>query len=290
MKRILITGQNSYIGTSFQQWLEQFNGGYSVDTIDTRGLAWKSISFAGYDAIFHVAGIAHVDNVKKAGIKKELYYDVNCDLTIELARKAKSEGVKQFLFMSSIIVYGESSEVNGIKVITENTTPQPSNFYGDSKLLAEDGIRSLQSEDFHVVILRPPMIYGKGSKGNYSKLSNLAKKIFLFPNIHNERSMLYIDHLCEFVRHMIDNKEAGVFYPQNEEYVCTSDLVKTIAEVNGKKLKLLKILNPFIIMVPHNISKKVFGSLVYEKKMSEYKLKYAIYDFHESVKQTERKP
>ena len=135
--------------------------------------------------------------------REDLYYRVNRDLAIEVAKKAKAEGVKQFVFMSSIIVYGDSS--SNRRVITRETVPTPSNDYGRSKLQAEQGITPLESDSFKVVILRSPMVYGKGSKGNYSKLAKLAKKLSIFPDIDNERSMIHIDNLCEFVRLMIDN-------------------------------------------------------------------------------------
>ena len=217
MKRILITGANSYIGTSLKNWLEKCPGRYFVDTVSTRNDVWKQKDFRDFDVVFHVAGIAHVSSDPKM---EDLYYKVNRDLTIEIAKKSKAEGVKQFIFMSSIIAYGDCSRDKGI--ITRNTVPTPNNFYGNSKLKAEEGIRGLESDDFKVVILRPPMIYGKGSKGNYLKLSKAAQKLPIFPNIDNERSMLHIDNLCEFIKLIIDNEERGMFFPQNKEYVKTS--------------------------------------------------------------------
>lgn len=164
---------------------------------------------AGYDVVFHVAGIAHVSSDPKM---EDLYYKVNRDLTIETAKKAKAEGVKQFIFMSSIIVYGDSSSSK--RVIDANTVPAPSNFYGNSKLQAEQGIKDLEADNFKIVVLRPPMIYGKGSKGNYPRLANISTKLPVFPDIDNERSMLHIDNLCEFIKVMIDYEEAGLFFPR----------------------------------------------------------------------------
>lgn len=288
MKRILITGKDSYIGTSFEKWVRQWPNDYQIDTLDTKG-DWQSYDFSPYDVVFHVAGIAHVD--AKANME-DLYYRVNRDLTIEAAQKAKAEGVKQFIFMSSIIVYGDSSKLGEKRVITKNTTPTPTNFYGNSKLQAEQGILPLQDKNFNVVILRPPMIYGKGSKGNYPKLARLARKIPIFPDIENERSMLYIENLCEFIRLMIDNEARGVFFPQNKEYVKTTELVKTIAEVYGKKMRLTKVFNGLIRCCSKKVSaiNKVFGSLVYEKEMSNYQnFKYCICDVKDSIIKTESK-
>lgn len=288
MKRILITGKDSYIGTSFEKWVRQWPEEYPIDTLDTKE-DWQSYDFSDYDVVFHVAGIAHVD--AKANME-DLYYQVNRDLTIEAAKKAKAEGVKQFIFMSSIIVYGDSSKLGEKRVITKDTIPTPTNFYGNSKLQAEQGIQPLQDEHFKVVILRPPMIYGKGSKGNYPKLARLARKTPVFPDIENERSMLYIENLCEFIRLMIDNEARGIFFPQNKEYVKTTELVKTIAEVYGKKMRLTKAFNGLICWGSKKVPmiNKVFGSLVYEKEMSNYQnFKYCICDVKDSIIKTESK-
>ena len=164
MKKVLITGANSYIGTHVEQWLIKQSDEFVVDTIDTMNDHWKKADFSKYDVVFHVAGIAHV-NAKKS--MEELYYQVNRDLTIEIATLAKNSGVKQFIFMSSAIVYGESAPIGKTKIITRETAVSPANCYGDSKVQAENGIIPLNDDSFKVVILRPPMIYGKGSKGNF---------------------------------------------------------------------------------------------------------------------------
>jgi len=287
LKRILITGANSYIGTSLEKWLNKNPEKYSIDTLDMIGDSWKEKDFSGFDVVFHVAGIAHISSSRKM---EDLYYKVNRDLTIETAQKAKHEGVKQFIFMSSIIVYGDSSCSK--KVITKETIPKPSNFYGSSKLQAEKGINLLESDNFKVVVLRPPIIYGKGSKGNYPRLAKVAQKIAIFLDIDNERSMLYIDNLCEFIKLMIDHEESGLFFPQNSEYVKTGEMVRLIAEAHGKKIKMTKIFNPLLkIMCPRvGLISKVFGNLVYEQSISDYdKVNYRIRDFRESIMATEVK-
>lgn len=285
MKRILITGANSYIGTSFEHWLTKYPDRYIVDTVDMVDGSWRNKDFSPYDVVFHVAGTAHVSSDPKL---KDLYFKVNRDLAIETAKKAKSESVKQFIFMSSIIVYGDASKNK--RVINKDTSPSPSNFYGESKLQAEEGLRALDDENFKIVILRPPMIYGKGCKGNYPKLSKAARILPIFPDIDNERSMLHIDNLCEFIRLMIDNEERGIFFPQNAEYVKTSEMVRLIAEANGKKIKLTKAFNPIIKrMYGINIVNKVFGNLVYDKSLSEYhKGVYWVRDFRKSIEMTEK--
>lgn len=283
MKKILITGQNSYLGQSLAEWLAAEPENFSIKTISMRDGSWKKQSFSGYDLVFHVAGIAHTSSKAKL---EDLYYRVNRDLALETAEKAKKDGVKQFIFISSILVYGNS----GQEIITVNTEPQPSNFYGKSKYQAEQAINKLASPDFKVAVLRPPMIYGKNSKGNYQKLSKLVKKAPLFPLLENQRSMLHVDNFCQFVKLIIINQEAGLFFPQNKDYVQTSQMVEEIAQIHGKKIKLTRIFNPLIkIMQGNRIIKKLFGSLVYEKSMSYYdKGDYQIRGFKESIELSEK--
>lgn len=290
MKKILITGANSYIGSSFEKYIaERFPDKYIVETVDMIDGTWREKSFSEYDSVFHVAGIAHADVGHVSKERKAFYYQINKDLTIEVALKAKNDGAKQFVFMSSAIIYGESAPIGRSKVITQNTKPEPANFYGDSKLQAEKGIEPLQDTDFNIVILRPPMIYGKGSKGNYPVLAKLARRLPVFPYVKNERSMLYVENLCEFVRLMVENEECGVFYPQNAEYTNTSELVALIANVHGKKVHLIKGFRWFLKFMScfTRLINKAFGSMCYDMAMSEYKENYRIYKLEESIKRTE---
>lgn len=289
MKKILITGANSYIGTSFEKYIAQFGDEYQRDTVDMIGDSWKSKSFKGYDTVYHVAGIAHSDSGKITKEKAKLYYDVNTKLTIQTARKAKSDSVKQFIFMSSAIVYGDSAPIGKKKMITRDTPVSPANCYGDSKVKAEKGLLKLEDENFKVVILRPPMIYGKGSKGNYPLMSKLAQKMPVFPKVQNCRSMIYIENLCEFVRLMIENEESGIFFPQNSEYSNTSELVKMIAAEHGKRIVLVKGCTIPLKMVglATRLVDKAFGNLAYDQKMSKYKDEYRVRSLKESIKRTE---
>lgn len=285
-KKILITGKNSYVGNQLADWLNKEPLKYEIVKVSVRDGKWKSIDFSIFDVVVHVAGIAHQDT--KAN-QEALYYKVNTDLTIELALKAKAEGVKQFIFMSSMIVYGASSKIGETKVITRETIPEPINFYGNSKLLAEKGILQLQSDNFVVVVIRPPMIYGKESKGNYPLLAKFAKTSPFFPDIDNQRSMLHIDNLSEFIRLIMDNEEKGIYFPQNNEYVKTAEMVRIIAENTGKRIKLVKSFNSILTKLGKNsiIINKVFGSFIYDLALSEYKEKYRIRDLKESIKITE---
>lgn len=286
IKQVLITGKSSYIGNQLADWLQKTPEGYNVTKKSVRDNKFEKIDFSNFDVIVHVAGIAHQDT--KAD-QEDLYYKVNTELTIDIAKKAKEQGVKQFIFLSSIIVYGASSKMGEQKLITRETKPEPINFYGNSKLLAEKGIATLQSEAFNVAIVRPPMIYGKGSKGNYSVLAKFAKLLPVFPDIDNQRSMLHIDNLTEFLKILIEQNERGLFFPQNNKYVRTSDMVYTISKINGKKIKLVKIFNPLLKAIgkKNKLINKVFGNLAYDQSMSKYKKDYQIHDLEESIKYTE---
>lgn len=288
-KKILITGAGSYVGTAVEQWLSKAPDYYEVNTLDMLDASWREKDFSVYDVVYHVAGIAHADVGSVTEEQKKLYYEVNTDLAVEVAEKAKQERVGQFIFMSSMIVYSGCTE----KFITSDTEPKPLNFYGDSKWQADQKIRKLEDDNFKVVVIRPPMIYGKGSKGNYPELSKLASKLPVFPIVKNRRSMLHIDNLCEFVRLMIDNEESGVFFPQNGEYTNTSDMVQMIADVKGHFIIMVPGMNFAMKMmqkVPGKIGRlaeKAFGDLAYDMKMSEYKEKYRINSLRKSIELTE---
>ncbi|GAE28185.1 UDP-glucose 4-epimerase [Halalkalibacter wakoensis JCM 9140] len=203
-------------------------------------------------------------------------------MAFEVAQKAKNAGVKQFVFLSSMSVYGIDSGM-----IDANSRLNPKSHYGKSKMQAEEMIKPLNDEKFNVAILRPPMIYGKGCKGNYPRLANLALKVPIFPEINNKRSMIYIDNLSEFVKVLIDDCNSGMFFPQNSEYVSTSEMVRTIAEVHGKKVLMTRLFNPFLRLLKTRTLNKVFGDLIYEKRMSEYKKEYNVNKFIESIQLTE---
>lgn len=286
MKRILITGANSYIGMSFEHYANShYANEFKIDTVDMIGEKWKTVDFGIYDSIFHVAGIAHADVENVSDETKALYYQVNTDLAIDTANKAKAEGVKQFIFMSSMIVYG------GQEYINKDTEPKPLNFYGDSKWQADKGIRGLESNEFKVAVVRPPMIYGKGSKGNYCTMEKIAQKSPIFPKICNQRSMLYVENLCEFICQLLMHEDNGIFFPQNRELVNTSDMVRCIANSTGHKIWITSLLKPFVFLGKHfpgkigNLCKKAFGSSYYDLEMSQYKYNYHIADLKQSVEE-----
>lgn len=279
MKNILITGKNSYIGTSLENWLMREPDKYKVDTIDMKDESWKENDFSIYDVVFHVAGIAHI---KETGDNQDLYYKVNRDMAYETALKSKQDGVAQFIFLSSMSVYGIE---NG--VINNSTQLKSNSAYGKSKIEAEALINNLQDDSFTLSILRPPMVYGKGCRGNYPRLVGLALKTPIFPKVDNKRSMIYINNLSEFVKQLIDNKSGGLFFPQNAEYVNTSEMVELIADIHGKKIMMTKLFNPLLRLLNVSTVNKVFGDLVYDISMSDYESDYRVCGFGDSIEKTE---
>ena len=282
MKKVLITGAGSYVGESVRKYILSTSTDFEIDAVDTMGDNWKKADYSQYDVVYHVAGIAHVNANPKM---EDLYYKVNRDLTIEVAKHAKAAGVRQFIFMSSQIVFHESQSLK-TEVLTTETKENPNGFYGDSKLQAELGIKPLEDENFKVCILRPCMIYGPNAKGNFPRLAKLATNVPVFPCWHNKRSMLYIDNLAEFVKQAILRELSGTFYPQNRELADTVEVIRFFAKANEHKVWITRLLNPFVwlgsfVLQPIN---KMFATYYYDPNMSKMDFDYQFVSFEESLK------
>ena len=282
MKKILITGAGSYVGESVRRYIQSSSSDFQIDAVDTLNDAWKQADFTLYDVVYHVAGIAHVNADPKM---EALYYKVNRDLTIEVAKHAKAAGVKQFIFMSSQIVFHESQSLK-TEVLTSETKENPNGFYGESKLQAELGIKPLEDENFKVCILRPCMIYGPNAKGNFPRLAKLACKTPIFPCWHNKRSMLYIDNLAEFVKQAVLRELSGTYYPQNRELADTVEIIRFFAKAAGHRIWITRLLNPFVwlgsfVLQPIN---KMFATYYYDPEMSKMDFDYQLVSVEESLK------
>ncbi len=258
MKKIVIAGKGSYIGNCLKAYLEAASDAYAVEELDTLQYDEATCDFHGVDAVVCVAGIAHI---KETDENRHLYYTVNRDLPVSLAKKAKEHGVRQFVFLSSMSVYGKDSGV-----ITPATKPEPKSAYGDSKWQAEQQLDALRSEDFAIAVLRPPMVYGKDCKGNFQTVVKIVDKLPVFPQIKNRRSMIYIDNLSAFIQLCIDGVKDGVYCPQNREYVQTSAMAKVIAAEKNKKVFFSRLLGLAVRMIRPFVSmaNKAFGDLIYE--------------------------
>lgn len=280
---VLITGENSYVGRNFKSWLIQWPSEYIVQSISVKNDHWKSHDFSKYDVILHAAAIVHKKELPKY---EENYYAINRDLTIEIATKAKLSGVKHFIFMSSMSVYGLEGTLKNDIIVGKNTSCNPNTYYGKSKLEAEFELNKLCGPEFIVSIVRPPMIYGPECPGNFSRLKKLILRMPVFPLYHNKRSMIYIDCLSAFLKELVDDARSGIFHPQNENYVDIYDLVRIIGEVSDKRIWFSSFLTKIIISFKSAaIVKKVFGSLVYDMEISTISSSYSK-EFYKTIQES----
>lgn len=257
-KNILIAGTGSYIGDSFCRYMAEHAPEAACTCLDMTDPAWREHDFSDDHVVYMVAGIAHV---KETAANRELFYRVNRDLAVELAERAKAAGVGQFIYLSSMSVYGKETGI-----ISDGTEMKPSSSYARSKAEAEELLSRLRCDTFRVAILRPPMVYGRGCKGNYRSLETLALRLPFFPKIRNQRSMIYIDNLSACVRAVIDQEVDGCCCPQNDEYVCTYDLVRRIAQAHGRQI-VPGVVSGFLLSVFGRffaLTRKAFGSLIYQ--------------------------
>ena len=282
--RILIVGKNSYVGKSVYDYFLKTHPDVTTDVISSRNHEWEKVSFHNYDAVYNVAGLCHADS--KHGTP-EMYREINTDLPIQIAKKAKKEHVKLFIQMSSTIIYGNMSLIGEEKYIDEYTPPTPINVYGESKLNAEKGLLELEDETFGIVILRCPLIYGENARDNFPRLVKFAKTMPLFPNIENKQSMIYVDNLAELIHLITKTNKRGIYMPQDEDYICTSKLVKDIATASGRNLFLTRVFNPIIRLFSKKIYffNKVFGSVAYKMEISNYfQGDYRVVDYDEAIR------
>lgn len=282
--RILITGKNSYIGNSVKEWLNEKEPSFIVEEISLRNIDLNKVSFYGYDVILHVAGIAHISSSKKF---VSAYYKVNRDLAIEVAIKAKIEGVKQFIFTSSMAIYGDDKPIGVFKPI-EIYKPNPRDAYGKSKFAADLEIQKLNSENFYVSILRIPMVYGVFSKGNFMKLVSISNKVSFLPKMSNIRSVLNIKNLTELIRLIIVRNLKGIFYPQDKQYFDTTDFIVKYRTTQGKKIILLPFLTIPLKLVGFFIRSvnKLYGNKFYEQHHSVGEnLNYQLYSIDDVLKE-----
>lgn len=264
-KTILITGKNGYVGNRLNNYLQA--QGHVVDQINVRGNQWKALDFSKYNVVIHLAAIVHNNNPNATMVD---YMNVNYHLTKELAEKAKTEGVNQFIFFSTMSVFGLDGEVGKEVIINNNTLTKPTTSYGISKLRAEEMLHEIQSNAFKVAVLRPPMIYGESAPGNFSKLIKLSNILPLYPRIDNQRSSIYIENLEVYINELIENKGSGILHPQNNDYLNTNHAIFKMRELQNKKSMSIKLPNSLLKLFGKvSIFNKLYGNLVYSKDIDE---------------------
>lgn len=285
MKKVMLVGIGGYVGGKFTEYIKKNYPDWKVDSVDSRNKKWKDTDFHSYDAVYNVSGLAHA-NARQG--TEEQYYEVNGQLPIDIATKAKDEGVPLFIQMSSMVVYGDMSGLGKEKMIYADTIPEESTIYGKSKMMAERGLKELVDENFQVAIIRPPLIYSENARDNFPRLVNFAKRMPIFPKLKNHQSMIYVDNLCELVHLIIENNVGGVYYPQQEIYIETSKIVKDIAEAVGNNIKQTTVFNPILRILSKSnklaFIHKAFGSITYDMALSNhFNGKYRVVSYQESI-------
>ena len=284
MRKVLIAGQHSFIGTAVERRLAAFPDRYAATSLDMHGEGWRSFDFSPFDCVVHVAGIAHVSPKPEL---RPLYEAVNRDLAVACARRAREMGVRQFIYLSSAIVFGDAAPAGELGEIAPETSPSPAGAYGRSKLEAEHGLRALENERFRVTILRPMMVFGKGCKGNYNALAAMARRAPLFPDFPNRRGMVYIDDLAECVRRHIDEGAGGIFHPQTF-IASTADLARAVAKAHGRRALFPRFLNgPVRMLGKSGTVRRAFGGFYYREDMADHGFAPGTLSLEDCVARTE---
>lgn len=276
---IFLTGSTGFIGSYFIKK----SPNYSIIPFSFQNRLIDDIDFDQIDAVVHLAALVH----QMEGAFKEAYFHVNTQKTLELAKKAKEAGVKQFIFMSTVKVYGEENKTP----YTENSPCNPQDDYGKSKLAAEEALKAIEDENFIVSIIRTPVVYGPDVKGNIKSLIKLIKKVPILPfkSIKNQRSMVYVGNLCAMINTIIEQKKSGIFLASDDENTSTTELIQTIATAMNRKIVLLNIpgFKPLLQALKPIFYQRLYGNLIIDNTLTKNTLSFQNpYSFKEGIKQT----
>jgi len=254
---VLLTGSSGFVGTNFMRLSKDLD----IVATDLLTTSLFDINFNGIDSVLHLAALVH----QMKGAPEEQYFKINRDLAYDVAKRAKEQGVKQFVLMSTAKVYGESTTAGGYW--NEESECAPSDPYGKSKYEAELLILGLEDDTFKVAIVRSPLVYGAGVKANMFSLIRLVDRLPILPlgGISNERSIIYIGNLVALLTRIIEEQASGVFIAGDRTPLSTTEMIKLIAAGFNRKVHLLKV--PKFIMVGvsrilPSITNRLYGSLV----------------------------
>ena len=272
MKNILLTGSNGFVGSYFK---DNYNEKYNIDTFSFLNDKLEELNLSNINTIIHLSALVH----QMGGASKEEYEKVNVIQTIDLAKKAKNSGVKHFIFMSTIAVYGVETGI-----IKKDIKCNPITDYGKSKLKAEIELEKLEDDNFKISIVRPPIVNGLNAPGNMKSLISLVNKVSVLPfgKIQNKRSMVYVGNLCHLIDEIMIQEKAGMFLASDDEPLSTTRLIELIANGLDKKVYLIKI--PFfeslLKLVKPSFHKRLYESLFVDnsetKKVLGFKNKYSV--------------
>ena len=285
---IVISGANSYIGNSIQSYIAAVDGSITVSQLDVSKEEWNNFDFGGVDVVVHVAAIVHRKDVDEWN----LYERVNVGLTKAVAEKAKSQGVRQFVFISSMAVYGIEKSLSTRKgLVTGCSEPTPNAMYGKSKYMAEEALLAMESDSFAVSIVRPPNVYGPGCRGGYiTTYMSIVKKLPVIPGAFQsvKQSVLYIDNLSRFVYLIIRDHRCGIFTPQDKTAVSAVDIMNFINRALNLGKKTSKFFGLFVYPLSFlPIVKKGYGGVAYDVGMSHHdEIDYLSVTTEEGIKRT----
>lgn len=261
---ILVTGASGYLGKSF---IQEYAKKYKILTFSLVDNQLKNINFENVSVVLHCAALVH----QKKEYSYEKYYEINTRYPVELALKAKQSGVKQFIFISTVAVYGED-----YSRLDNSLSCSPVSFYGRSKLEAEKELQKLSDSGFKVVIVRPPMVYGLNAPGNMSTLINLIRKVPILPfgNINNKRNFIYIGNLCYVLNQIIETNHEGVFLVSDDKSISTTELLRLISIGLKKKVFLIRIplFETILSLVKPSFHKRLYESLEIDNSLTKQKL------------------
>jgi UDP-glucose 4-epimerase len=267
--KILITGSNSFVGSNFRKF-SRFKDVDEVSLIENKP---EDLDLRKYDVILHVAAIVH--QTKK--IHESEYFYVNRDLCVQTAEYAKKGGAKQFVFLSTLKVYGEHE--TGLGLRNEHSKCFPDDSYGRSKYEAENGLTKLNDVNFTVSIIRPSLVYGKGVKANMQSIVNLIRYCPLLPfrNTNNRRDFIYVENLISLIDRIIEEKVPGVFIAKDAKAISTMELVQLLSNALHKKVILFKLPKVFIrigVFLAPGIINRLYGSFEFDNTETRKKLNF----------------
>lgn len=264
-KTLMITGASGFIGSNF---IKKYENEYNIISVCLIKNKPEDLDYTGVDTILHLAALVH----QMKGAPEERYFEVNTELTRRLAIAAEEKGVKHFVFYSTVAVWGTHGYFDYDRVITLKTPLNPLTAYAKSKYNAEEILSELESDNFKVSILRPPMVYGKDCPGNMKRLEKLVDILPILPfgNDENKRTIVHIDKLLDETNKIIQNEKDGIFIPRDNQDMSIRDILEYIfKEKNTKKIliklpksgvKLLHRLKPRVI-------ESLYGSLLFREEM-----------------------
>ncbi len=279
---ILIVGKNSFIARGVGAWFAGKDPAPQVDCISVREDSWKCRDLSGYDAVIFAAALVHRPDVTDWAE----YERINVQLPLEFATYAKAQGVKQFVFFSTVSVYQAERTLPRGTVIDENTPLEPLSLYGKSKLMAENRLQTLMDDHFRVSIVRPTYVYGKGCRGRHIDVQKwLARMLPVLPDAFGDvkMGMVYIDNLAELVWLIVHSQCSGIYHAQDAAPMSTCEILQTMAPAK-KTIRCRWLLQPFVRI---SMVKRLFGGSAYSEELAQGTLgEYRVVSMAEGICRT----